>query len=85
MGQNVNFTHLNRSLWQKITSSRLPWACTQYGSHYDGTAPDGSYAYSEFIDSDIANPANQIALNNDFWTTNRFVGSTSRNSTSSRT
>ena len=38
------------------------------------TRPDGSYAYSEFIGSDIANPINQVETTHDTWTTNRFVG-----------
>ena len=38
------------------------------------TRPDGSYAYTNSIDSDIVNPINQIDQTHDNWTTNRFVG-----------
>ena len=38
------------------------------------TRPDGAYAYTNYIDSDIVNPINQIDQTHDNWTTNRFVG-----------
>lgn len=77
MGQNVNFTHLNRSALAENNEFATPVGrALNMDPITMAQRPDGSYAYSEFIDSDIANPANQIALNNDFWTTNRFVGST---------
>ena len=38
------------------------------------TRPDGAYAYTNYIDSDIVNPINQIDQTYDNWTTNRFVG-----------
>ncbi|MBO75051.1 MAG: SusC/RagA family TonB-linked outer membrane protein [Flavobacteriales bacterium] len=77
MGQNVNFTHLNRSALAENNEFATPVGrALNMDPITTAQRPDGSYAYSEFIDSDIANPANQIALNNDFWTTNRFVGST---------
>lgn len=77
MGQNVNFTHLNRSALAENNEFATPVGrALNMDPITTAQRPDGSYAYSTFIDSDIANPANQIALNNDFWTTNRFVGST---------
>ncbi len=77
MGQNVNFTHLNRSALAENNEFATPVGrALNMDPITTAQRPDGSYAYSEFIDSDIANPVNQIALNNDFWTTNRFVGST---------
>ncbi|MGK0389654.1 MAG: TonB-linked SusC/RagA family outer membrane protein [Maribacter sp.] len=36
---------------------------------------DGTYAYSKYADTDIANPVNQIAQTFDLWTSNRVVGS----------
>ncbi len=36
---------------------------------------DGSYAYSNYADTDIANPVNAIEQTFDEWTTNRAVGS----------
>ena len=35
---------------------------------------DETYAYTNYIDSDIVNPINQIEQTYDNWTTNRFVG-----------
>jgi len=37
--------------------------------------PDGTYAYSRYADTDIANPVNGIEQTHNTWTTNRFVGS----------
>ena len=77
MGQNVNFTHLTRSaLAENNEFTSVVGRALNMDPITQATRPDGSYAYSTLISSDIANPANQIALNNDFWTTNRFVGST---------
>ncbi|MDA0912968.1 MAG: TonB-dependent receptor [Bacteroidetes bacterium] len=77
MGQNVNFTYLNRSaLAENNEFNSVVGRALNMDPLTQATRLDGSFAYSEMIDSDIANPANQIALNNDFWTTNRFVGST---------
>ena len=76
MGQNINFTHLDRSaLAENNEFNSVVGRALNMDPTTDARNPDGSYAYSTMIDSDIANPANQIALNNDFWTTNRFVGS----------
>jgi TonB-linked SusC/RagA family outer membrane protein len=76
MGQNVNFTYLDRAALAENNEFATP---VGRALNMDPTTaarrPDGSFAYSEFIDSDIANPANQIALTNDQWVTNRFVGS----------
>ena len=76
LGQNVNFTHLNRSALAENNEFATPVGrALNMDPITQARRDDGSFAYSNFIDSDIANPANQIALNNDFWTTNRFVGS----------
>ena len=77
MGQNVNFTHLNRSALAENNEFTTPVVrALNMDPITQSVRPDSTFAYSNFIDSDIANPANQIALTNDFWTTNRFVGST---------
>jgi TonB-linked SusC/RagA family outer membrane protein len=76
LGQNVNFTHLNRSALAENNEFATPVGrALNMDPTTQARRDDGSFAYSNFIDSDIANPANQIAINNDFWTTNRFVGS----------
>ncbi len=36
--------------------------------------PDGTFAYSQYSDTDITNPVNALELTNDLWTTNRLVG-----------
>lgn len=36
---------------------------------------DGSYAASQYAQTDIKNPVNQIAIANDVWTSNRLLGS----------
>ena len=36
--------------------------------------PDGTFAYSQYADTDIANPVNAIDKTYDDWTTNRIVG-----------
>ena len=37
--------------------------------------PDGTYAYSNYADTDIANPVNAIEQTHNTWRSNRFVGS----------
>ncbi len=37
--------------------------------------PDGTYAYSDFVDTDIRNPVGAIATTYDTWKSNRIVGS----------
>jgi TonB-linked SusC/RagA family outer membrane protein len=76
MGQNVNITHLNRSALAENNEFTTP---VVRALNMDPVTPvtrnDGEYSYSMFIDSDIANPANQIATTFDDWTTNRMVAS----------
>ena len=76
MGQNINFTNLSRNALGENNEFSTPVVrALNMDPVTVATRPDGSFAYSEFIDSDIANPANQIANTFDNWTTNRFVGS----------
>ena len=76
MGQNINFTNLNRNALGENNEFATPVVrALNMDPVTPATRPDGTYAYSNFIDSDIANPANQIANTFDNWTTNRFVGS----------
>ena len=75
MGQNVNFTHLNRSALAENNEFATPVGrALNMDPTTPVTRPDGSYAYTNYIDSDIVNPINQIDQTYDNWTTNRFVG-----------
>ncbi len=75
VGANIGFTNLSRS------------ALTE-NNQFDGPVggalnmdplttvfkPDGTYAYSDFLDTDIRNPVNNIQNTHGNWTTNRVVG-----------
>ena len=76
IGQTVNFTHLNRNaLAMENNEFATPVVrALNMDPVTPVTRPDGSYAYSELIGSDIANPINQVETTHDKWTTNRFVG-----------
>ena len=75
-GQNLNYTYIQRSALAENNEFTTPVVrALNMDPVTEVRRPDGEFAYSEYIDSDIANPANQIALTNDNWTTNRFVGS----------
>ncbi len=76
IGTNLGFTWLQR---QGLAEN------SQYNSpiiralNIDPTTPiyksDGTYAYSDYADTDIANPVNGIAQSHNTWTSNRLVGS----------
>ncbi len=76
LGTNLGFTWLRR---QGLTEN------SQYNSpiiralNIDPTTPvykaDGTYAYSDYADTDIANPVNGIAQTHNTWSSNRLVGS----------
>lgn len=76
IGTNLGFTWLQR---QGLTEN------SQYNSpiiralNIDPTTPvyksDGTFAYSDYADTDIANPVNGIAQSHNTWTSNRLVGS----------
>ena len=75
-GQNLNYTYIQRSALAENNEFTTPVVrALNMDPVTEVQRPDGEYAYSEYIDSDIANPVNQIAITNDNWTTNRFVGS----------
>jgi TonB-linked SusC/RagA family outer membrane protein len=75
IGHNLGFTWLQRD---GLTEN------SQYNSpliralNMDPVTPvykaDGTYAYSRYADTDIANPVNAIDQTYNTWTTNRFVG-----------
>ncbi len=75
LGQTVNFTHISRNALAENNEFATPVVrALNMDPVTPVSRPDGSYAYSQFIDSDIANPINQVATTYDNWMTNRFVG-----------
>ena len=76
LGQNINFTHLDRNALAENNEFGTPvFRALNMDPITPVTRPDGEYAYSSFIDSDIANPVNQIATTFDNYVGNRLVGS----------
>ncbi len=75
VGQNVNFTHIERNALAENNEFVTP---VVRALNIDPVTPvtrnDGTFAYTDYIDSDIVNPLNQVAQTFDTWTTNRFVG-----------
>ena len=75
VGQNVNFTHIERNALAENNEFVTP---VVRALNIDPVTPvtndDGTFAYTNYIDSDIVNPLNQVAQTFDTWTTNRFVG-----------
>ncbi len=75
LGQTINFTHINRNALAENNEFATPVVrALNMDPVTPVSRPDGSYAYSELIGSDIANPINQVETTHDNWTTNRFVG-----------
>ena len=75
MGQNVTFTNINRNALAVNNEFATPVVrALNIDPVTPVTRPDGQYAYTDYIDSDIVNPINQIEQTHDSWTTNRFVG-----------
>jgi len=75
IGQTVNFTHISRNALAENNEFATPVVrALNMDPVTPVSRPDGSYAYTELIGSDIANPINQVATTYDNWVTNRFVG-----------
>ncbi|MDG2425993.1 MAG: TonB-dependent receptor [Flavobacteriales bacterium] len=75
VGQNVNFTHINRNALAENNEFSTPvLRALNIDPVTEARRQDDTFAYTEFIDSDIVNPLNQIATTHDNWATNRFVG-----------
>ena len=75
IGQTVNFTHISRNALAENNEFATPVVrALNMDPVTPVSRPDGSYAYSELIGSDIANPINQVETTFDNWVTNRFVG-----------
>jgi TonB-linked SusC/RagA family outer membrane protein len=76
IGNNLGFTWLQRDGLIENTQYDSPII---RALNMDPVTPvrkaDGTYAYSNYSDTDIANPANGIEQTYNTWTSNRFVGS----------
>lgn len=76
IGSNLGFTWLQRDAILENTQYDSPIV---RALNMDPVTPvkkaDGTYAYSNYSDTDIANPVNSIEQTYNEWTTNRFVGS----------
>lgn len=76
IGQNLGFTWLQRDALIENSQYDSPLI---RALNMDPVTPikkaDGTYAYSNYSDTDIANPVNGIEQTYNTWTTNRFVGS----------
>ncbi len=75
VGTNLGFTNLTRSALVENNQFDSPIIqALNMDPLTPVLKPDGTYAYSDFIDTDIRNPVNNIANTHGGWTTNRLVG-----------
>ncbi len=76
LGSNIGFTWLKRNGLPENNQYNSPLI---RAINMDPVTPikkaDGTYAYSPYADTDIANPVNGIAQTHDAWVSNRLVGS----------
>ncbi|MFM2392856.1 MAG: hypothetical protein RLZZ546_838 [Bacteroidota bacterium] len=76
IGTNIGFTWLERKGLSENNEYNSPII---RALNIDPTTPvykaDGTYAYSDYADTDIANPVNGIEQTHSKWQTNRLVGS----------
>ncbi|MEO5907088.1 MAG: TonB-dependent receptor [Saprospiraceae bacterium] len=76
LGNNLGFTWFKRDAIGENTQYNSPMI---RALNMDPVTPirkaDGTYAYSNYADTDIANPVNAIEQTNNNWRSNRFVGS----------
>ncbi len=75
LGNNIGFTWLKRNGLTENSQFNSPLI---RAINMDPVTPirkaDGTFAYSNYTDTDIANPVNGIAQTHDTWTSNRMVG-----------
>lgn len=75
IGTNIGFTNFSRSTVAENSQFVSP---VIHALNMDPLTPvykpDGTYAYSDFVDTDIRNPLNTIENSHNWWTTNRVVG-----------
>ncbi len=76
LGNNLGFTWFERDAIGENTQYNSPMI---RALNMDPVTPirkaDGTYAYSNYADTDIANPVNAIEQTHNNWRSNRFVGS----------
>lgn len=76
IGNTLSYTWLNRDALIENSEFNSPLVRAM---NLDPVTPirkaDGTYAYSPYVDTDLANPLNAIDQTFDTWTTNRVVGS----------
>ncbi len=78
VGQNIAYTHLKRNGLPENNEFNSPLVrALNMDPVTPVRKPDGTYAYSQFSDTDITNPVNAIEQTHDLWTTNRIVGNLS--------
>ena len=76
MGQVMSFTNTEDRVVADNSEFVSPvFRALNFDPVTEAVRPDGSYSYAEYSRSaDVQNPLNQIALSNDSYKTNRFVG-----------
>ncbi len=74
IGTNIGFTHFTRNALAENSQYTSP---LMRALNMDPITPvrkfDGTYAYSLYADTDVANPVHQIEQTNDEWTSNRVL------------
>lgn len=76
IGSNIAFTNFVRNVLQENNEFTSPIIqALNMDPLTPVTKPDGTYAYSDFVDTDIRNPVNAIQNTYDQYTANRVVGS----------
>ena len=76
IGANIGFTNFKRNALQENNEFTSPIIqALNMDPLTPVTKPDGTYAYSDFVDTDIRNPVNAIENTYDTYTANRVVGS----------
>lgn len=75
VGSNIAFTQLKRNQLQENNEFTSPVIqALNMDPLTPVRKPDGTYAYSDFVDTDIRNPVNAIENNHSTWNGNRVVG-----------
>lgn len=76
IGANIGFTNFKRNVLQENNEFTSPIIqALNMDPLTPVTKPDGTYAYSDFVDTDIRNPVNAIENTYNTYTANRVVGS----------
>ncbi len=76
INSNIGFTNFKRNVLQENNEFTSPIIqALNMDPLTPVVKPDGTYAYSDFVDTDIRNPVNAIENTYDTYTANRVVGS----------